>query len=102
MHLVLLRSSPWQQVDISWFVPLHLERTWPERPLFTNENVEVIIRSVQSTVSLRTERCTKDDEIFGDGRVNDVHGTHGTTSVVKHPFRGIGVQSNAVGWLWKG
>lgn len=91
MHLVLLRSSPWQQVDISRFIPLHLERTWPERPLFANEDVEVIIRGMQPTMSLGAEGRTKDDEIFSNGRVNDVHGTHSTPSVVEHPFGGVGV-----------
>lgn len=91
MHLVLLRSSPWQQVDISRFVPLHFERTWPERPLLANEDVEVVICGMQPTMSLGTEGRTEDDEIFSNGCVDDVHGTHGTPSIVEHPFRRVGV-----------
>ena len=102
VHLVLLRSSPWQQVNISRFVPLHLESAWSECPLLANEYVEVIIRSMQSSVSLGTKGRTKDDEIFSDGCVNDVHGTHGTPSIVKHPFRGIGVERNLIGRLREG
>lgn len=29
---------------------------------------------------------TEDDQVLGDGGVDDVHGTHGTTSVVEHPL----------------
>ena len=102
VHLVLFRRSPRQQVDISRLVPLHLERTRLECPLLADQDVEVVIRSMQSTVSLGTEGRTKYNEIFGDGRVNDVHGSHGTASIVEHPFRGISVQRNLIGRLRKG
>lgn len=40
---------------------------------------------------------TEDDQVLGDGGVDDVHGTHGTTSVVEHPLLiVVHVRSNAV------
>lgn len=58
--------------------------------------MEVIVCSVQSSVALRAKGSSKDDEIFRDGRVNDVHSTHGTSSVVKDPFRGVGIYNNDI------
>lgn len=91
VHLVLLCSSSGQQVDVSGLVPLHLESTWPKRPLLANEDVEVIICGMQSSVSLGTEGRTEDDEVFSNGCVNEVHGTHGTAGIVEHPFGGVGI-----------
>ena len=40
---------------------------------------------------------TEDDQVLGDGGVDNVHGTHGTTSVVEHPLLiVVDVGSNAL------
>ena len=83
-------------MDTPGGVPLHLELTGSECPLLSDEDIEVVVCSVQSSVSFRPERGTEDDEILRDACVDDVHGTHGTTSIVENPFLLIGVDSNLV------
>ena len=83
-------------------VPLHFESTWLERPLLPSEDVEVVIRSMQPRVSLSTEGCTENDEVFSNGCMDDVHGTHGTPSIIEHPFRRVGVERNLIGRLREG
>ena len=78
-------------------VPLHLQVRWVESPLFANQDIEVIISGMDTTVSFSTNRSTEDDQVFGDTGMDDVHGTHGTASVVEHPFLGVGVESDDTG-----
>lgn len=52
---------------------------------------------MQSSVAFCPERRPKDDEIFGDARVNNIHGAHRTPRVVKHPFARVNVELNLVG-----
>lgn len=40
-------------------------------------------------MSFRAQRGSEDDEVLGDGGVNDVHGTHGATGIVEHPLGGV-------------
>ena len=86
MHLVLLGDATPHEVHVAWPIPLHLERTGLERPLLTDEDVEVVVCGVEARVTLRAERRTKDDEILGDARVYDVHRAHRAARVVEHPF----------------
>ena len=48
-------------------------------------------------MSFSANRCTEHDQVFGDTGMDDVHGTHGTASVVEHPFLGVGVESDDAG-----
>ena len=86
-------------VHASRRVPLHLQVRRVERPLFANQDIEVIISGMDTTVSFGTDRSTEDDQVFGDTGMDDVHGTHGTASVIEHPFLGVGVESDDAGWV---
>ena len=94
MHLVLLDVPTRQVVHIAGTVDLHGEVGGIERPLFPNKDVEVVVGGVHAAVAFRANRGAEDDEIFSDASVDDVHGTHSTTRVVKHPFGGVGIQGN--------
>ena len=97
MHLILLDVSPRQMVHTPSRVPLHLQIRWVESPLFANQDIEVIIRGMNATVSFSTDRSTEDDQVLGNTGMDDVHGTHSTASVVEHPFLGVGVESDDAG-----
>ena len=73
-------------------VPLHMELPGAEGPLLADEDVEVVVGGVQAGVALCAERGAKDDEVLGDGGVDDVHGAHGPACVVEHPLGGVGVE----------
>ena len=78
-------------------VPFHLQIRRVESPLFANQDIEVIISGMNTTVTFSANGGTEDDQVFGDTGMNDVHGTHGTSGVVKHPFLGVGVESDDAG-----
>jgi len=94
MHFVLFCNSPREEMNVTGLVSLHLKCAGFKRPLFADQDMEVIICSVQSGMALRAKGSSKDDEIFRDGRVDDVHGTHGASGVVEDPFRGVGIDNN--------
>lgn len=94
VHLVLLRNAPWEEMDVTSLISLHLQCAGFKGPLFTDQDVEIIVCGVQSGVALRAKGGAKNNEVFRDGRVNDVHGTHGAPSVVKNPFGGVRVESD--------
>ena len=95
MHLVLLRYTSRHEVDHTWSITFHLELTGSESPLLSNENMEVIIRGVNASVSLGSKWCTEDNKVFCDARMDDVHRAHGTSSIVKHPFL-VGIKAYVV------
>ena len=97
VHLILLHRSPLQQMNISRYIYFLLNIPCTERPLLTMEDMEVIVRRVKAGVSFGAEWGAEYDEVFSDGGVDDVHGTHGTASVVEHPFLGVGVESDDAG-----
>jgi len=73
----------------SGWVPLSTQITGTECKLLTIKNVEVVICSMTASVTFRTDRCAKENQVFSDRRVDDVHGTHGATCIVEYPFIGI-------------
>ena len=81
-------------MNISRSIYLLLNVPRAERPLLTMEDMEVIVRRVKAGVSFGAEWGAEYDEVFSDGGVDDVHGTHSTTSVVEDPFFGIGVEGD--------
>lgn len=85
MHLVLLRYTSRHEMDHAWSITFHLELTGTESPLFSHENMEVIVRSVNASVSLGSKWRTEDNKVFCDARVDDVHRAHGTSSIIKYP-----------------
>ena len=90
MHLVLLRYTPRHEMDHAWSITLHLKLTGSESPLLSNENMKVIVCSVNASVSFGSKRCTEDNKVFCNARVDNVHRTHGTSSIIKHPvFMGV-------------
>ena len=52
-------------------------------------------------MSLGSKWRAKDDEIFSDAGMNDVHGTHGTACIVEDPFILVRVESYLFGWISK-
>lgn len=104
MHLILFRSTPWEEMHVSRHIPLHLKCARLERPLFAMQNMEIIIRRVQTGMPLRTEGSPKYDQVFRDRGVYNVHGTHGTSCVIECPFGGVGVERNDArrGWVCVG
>ena len=75
-------------------VDLHVQVRGVERPLFPNEDVEVVIGGVHTSVSFGTERRAEDDEVLRNACVDDVHRTHRAASVADHPLGRVGVQSD--------
>ena len=68
-----------------------------ERPLLTMEDMEVIVRRVKAGVSFGAEWGAEYDEVFSDGGVDNIHGTHGTASVVEDPFGFVAVDADLGG-----
>ena len=102
VHLVLLHMPTRQVVHVARAVNLHGEVRGIERPLFPNENVEVVVRGVHARVALGTDGRAEDDEVLGDARVDDVHRAHRAPSVVEHPLRGVGVEGDDGGRVFRG
>ena len=67
-------------------IPLHLQLARFECPLLADEDVEVVVGGVNSTVSFRAEGRTEDDQVLRDAGVNDVHGAHCTSGIIEDPF----------------
>jgi len=78
-------------------IPLHLELPGSERPLFSNQDIEVIVCGVQPRVALRPEWGAKDNEIFGDAGMDDVHCAHRAARVIEHPLSRVDVDFDSVG-----
>ena len=91
MHLVLLGDTTAHEVDVTRSVPFHLQRARLERPLLSDEDMEVVVGGVKARVALRTEWGAKDDEVLGDARVDDVHRAHRAAGIVEHPFGAVRV-----------
>lgn len=85
MHLVLLRYTSRHEMDHAWSITLHLKLTGSESPLFSNENMEIIVRGVNASVSFGSKWCTEDNKVFCDARVDDVHRAHGASSIIEYP-----------------
>ena len=99
VHFILLGSSPRKIMHGPRSIPFHFQRTGSKGPLFSNQDVEIIISGVQPRVSLRPQRRAKDDQVFGDACVDDVHGAHGAASIVEYPFLFVRVDPNLRGWV---
>ena len=99
MHLVLLRYTSRHEMDHAWSITFHLELTGTESPLLSHENMKVIVRSVNASVSLGSKWRTEDNKVFCDARVDDVHRAHGTTSIVKDPLAGVRINLNLCCWI---
>ena len=80
-------------------IPFHLQRARSKGPLFSNQDIEIVISGVQPRVSLRPQRRAKDDQVFGDTCVDNVHGAHCAAGVVEYPFFLVGVDPNLRGWV---
>lgn len=89
-HILLDRAAP-QMVDTSRRIMFCLERTCRERILATRQDVEVVVCGVSSSVTLGSNGSSEEDQVLGDGSMNDVHASHSTTGIVKHPF-GFGTE----------
>jgi len=94
VHLVLPCHSSFHEVDITGTIDSLREFAGFEDPLFAMEDVEVVVGSVKTGMSLGSEWGAKNDQVFGDGRMDDVHGTHGASSVVEHPLRSVGIKND--------
>lgn len=92
MHLILLRRKPRQEMHIPGPIHLFLQCTRRERPLLANQDIKVVIRSMQPRVPLRAQGRPEDNEVLRDRRVDDVHCAHRTARVVEHPFRRLAVR----------
>lgn len=85
-HHVLLHNTTGEVVHRTRRVLLALKVPGLVGVLRTRQDVEVVVRRVTASVALGAKRRAKEDQVFGDGSVDDVHGTHRTTSVVKDPL----------------
>ena len=99
VHFILFCSSPRKIVYASRRVSFHLQRARPERPLFSNQNIEIVVRGVQSRMTFRSQWCAEDDQVLGDARVDDVHGTHSAARVAEHPFLLVWVKPDLSRWV---
>lgn len=70
-------------------VALRCKVSSTERELLALENMEVIVRCMSASMTLRTNGRTEKDQVFGNGCMNDVHRAHGTTCIVEHPLVGV-------------
>lgn len=83
-------------MNSSRWISLHLQLSGLECPLFADENVEVVISGVQTSMTLGTQWCAKYNKVFSDACMDDVHGTHGTPCITEYPFFSVRVQGNLV------
>lgn len=67
-------------------IPLHLQLARLECPLFPDQNVEIVVRRVDPRVPLRAERGAKDDEVFSDAGVDNIHRAHCAACVIEDPL----------------
>lgn len=102
VHLVLLDDSSRHEVNGASWVNFLVQCSRLECPLLSNKDVEVVIRSVQARVTFRAKRCTEDNEVFGNAGVDDVHGAHGSPSVVEHPLLLVRVDCYLSGGICRG
>ena len=98
----MLGDAAAHEVHVTGAVPLHLQRTRPERPLLSDEDVEVVVGGVEAPVSLRIERRAKDNQVLRDARVDHVHRPHRAARVVEHLFRAVRVDRDARAWVRRG
>lgn len=54
--------------------------------LSTTNNVKVIISGVAARVAFSPDCCPKNDEVLGNGSMDDIHGSHGSTGIIEDPF----------------
>lgn len=73
-------------MHVSRLIDLPDERASFVSRLSTLEDVEVVVGSVSTAVSLGTHSRTKDDQVLGDTGVDDEHAAHSASGVVEHPF----------------
>ena len=102
MHLILLRRSPRQKMHRPSRVPLHLQRARLKSPLLPNQNIKIIISSMQPRMSLRAQRRPKNNKILRNARVDDVHRTHRSTRIVEHPFGRVWIEPDLGVWVREG
>lgn len=67
-------------------VDFRLERPRIVSSLLSHEDMEVIVGSVPSRVSLCADGSAEEDEVFRDRGVQEIHATHGSASVVEDPL----------------
>jgi len=86
MHLVLPCHTTFHEIDITRTIDRLSEITGLKDPLLAMEDVEVVVGSVKTGMSLSSKWGAENDQVLGDGRMDDIHGTHGTSGVVEHPL----------------
>jgi len=67
-------------------VDLGLQATGQEGGLGALEDVEVVVGGMAAGVALGADGGAEEDEILGDGGMQDVHGAHGPARIVEHPL----------------
>ena len=88
IHFVLLDLAAGQVMDHSFGICFHGERVGAGSPLLAFEDMEVVVCRVAACVALCSQRGAEDDQVFGDGCVDDVHASHGATGIVEQPLFG--------------
>ena len=92
LYCLANRDAATHEVHVTGVVPLHLQRARLERPLLSDEDVEVLVGGVEAQVSLCTERRAKDDRVLRDARVRRANRA---ARVVEDPFRAVRVDRDA-------
>lgn len=87
VHFVLLDHPTFQMMDRTLRIHLFDQTVGPVRPLGPFEDVEVVVGGMAAGVPFGPERGPKDDEVLGDRRMEDVHASHRSASIVEDPFR---------------
>ena len=102
VHLILLHLAPPEEVHAPSRVALHRQVGRVERPLLTDQDIEVIVGGVDARVPLRPERRPEHDQVLRHARVQDEHRAHCAARVVKHPLGRVRVERDLGGGVGRG
>ena len=105
-------------MDGALWVDFWLELAGHVGELFATKDVEVVIGCVSAGVAFSADSSAEYDEVFGNAwklsarrsesrlvartGMDDVHGAHCATCIVKHPFTGIGIEGDFRGRVRRG
>ena len=82
----MLDDASLHVMDLARQVNLLLQRSRLICCLPSLQNVKVVIGRVSARVSSGAHRRAENDEVFGDGRMQEEHGTHGIAGIVEDPL----------------
>lgn len=78
-------------VYASRWISFHLQASWLESPLFTDENIEIVVYGMEPSVPFGAQRRSENEYVLCNTGVDDIHSAHSTASIVEDPFGFVGV-----------